>query len=82
MKKFLSLILALCLIMSISAVALAEENPTFTVAIVRWTEVWGTDFTETALLKEIGEATGVNIEWQPYWNGSWGDQKALMLAAA
>ncbi|MBQ9307906.1 MAG: extracellular solute-binding protein [Clostridia bacterium] len=81
MKKFLSLILALCLIMSISAVALAEENPTFTVAIVRWTEVWGTDFTETALLKEIGEATGVNIEWQPYWNGSWGDQKALMLAS-
>ena len=34
MKKLLSLALALCMLMSISAV-LAEENPTFTVACNR-----------------------------------------------
>ena len=67
MKKLLSLALALCMLLGVCAAALAEENPTFTVAVVRWTEVWGTDFTETAFLKEIGEKTGVNIEWQPYW---------------
>ena len=79
MKKLFSLLLALCLLLSVSA-AFGEEDNTFTVACVRWTEVWGTDFTETALLKEIGEKTGVTIEWQPYWNANWGDQKSLMLA--
>ena len=64
MKKLLSLALVLCMLLGVSA-ALADENPTFTVACNRWTEVWGTDFTETAFLKEISEKTGVNIEWQP-----------------
>ena len=81
MKKLLSLALALCMLLGVCATAMAEGNDTFTVAVVRWTETWGTDFTETAFLKEIGEATGVNIEWQPYWNGTWGDQKSLMLAS-
>ena len=76
MKKLLSLLLTLCMLLAASG-AFAEEDATFTVACVRWTEVWGTDFTETALLKEIGEKTGVTIEWQPYWNATWGDQKAL-----
>ena len=80
MKKLLSLLLVLSLTLSLGAVFAEDEN-TFTVACVRWTEVWGTDFTETAFLKEIGEKTGVTIEWQPYWNGTWGDQKSLMLAS-
>ncbi len=54
MKKLLSLLLVLCMTLSLGA-AFAEDDNTFTVACVRWTEVWGTDFTETALLKEIGE---------------------------
>ena len=81
MKKLLSLALALCMLLGVGATALAEDVPTFTVDCNRWTEVWGTDFTQTAFLKEIGEKTGVNIEWQPYWNGSWGEQKSLMLAS-
>ena len=79
MKKLLSLLLILCMLLSVSAAS--AEDDTFTVAIVRWTETWGTDFAETAFLKEIGEATGVNIVWQPYWNASWADQKSLMLAS-
>ena len=81
MKKLLSLALALCLLLSVGATALADDVPTFTMACNRWTEVWGTDFTETAFLKEIGEKTGVNIEWQPYYNQNWAEQKSLMLAS-
>ena len=43
MKKLLSLALALCMLLGVCAAALAEENPTFTVAVVRWTEVWQFD---------------------------------------
>ena len=53
MKKLLSLLLVLSLLLA-STAAFAEEDTTFTVACVRWTEVWGTDFTETALLKRSG----------------------------
>ena len=56
MKKFLSLFLALSLLLGVCGVAAAEDN-TFSVAIVRWTDGWGVDFTQTAFLKEIGEAT-------------------------
>ena len=80
MKKLLSILLALSMVLTLGA-SLAEENPTFSVAVVRWTDGWGVDFSQTAFLKEIGEATGVNIEWQPYYNSTWADQKSLMLAS-
>ena len=81
LKRWICLLLALTMVVGLCGIASAEENPTFTVAIVRWTDGWGVDFTQTALLKEIGEATGVNIEWQPYYNQNWGEQKSLMLAS-
>ena len=81
LRTLMSLVLAACLLLTMSAGALAAEDNTFSVAVVRWTEVWGTDFTETSFLKEIGEKTGVTINWQPYWNATWSDQKSLMLAS-
>ncbi len=81
LRMILAMLLALTMVVGLCGIASAEENPTFTVAIVRWTDGWGVDFTQTALLKEIGEATGVNIEWQPYYNQNWGEQKSLMLAS-
>lgn len=66
LRNLLSLVLAVCMLLGMCSVASAEEDATFTVAIVRWTETWGVDFTQTAFLKEIGEKTGVTIEWQPY----------------
>ena len=83
MKKMrmLALLLALTLALGLFGVAYAEETPTFSVAIVRWTDGWGTDFAETAFLNEIEETVGVNIDWQPYYNENWADQKALMLAS-
>ena len=81
LRTLMSLVLAACLLLTMSAGALAEGDNTFSVAVVRWTEVWGTDFTETSFLKEIGEKTGVTINWQPYWNATWSDQKSLMLAS-
>ena len=60
MRKILATLVALSLVLGLCGIALAEDS-TFSVAVVRWTDGWGTDFTETAFLKEIGEATGVNI---------------------
>ena len=80
-RKLLCLTLAAVMLISMTALACAEGDKTFTVGVNRWTQTWGTDFTETAFLKEIGEATGVTIDWQPYYNDNWGDQKSLMLAS-
>jgi len=84
MKKLstiVAMLLVLAMALGLCGAAFAEENPVFTVAVVRWTDGWGTDFTQTALLREISEATGVTIEWQPYYNQNWGEQKSLLLAS-
>lgn len=81
MRNLVALALAVCMLFGLCTVASAEEDKTFSVAIVRWTDGWGVDFTETALLKEISEATGVTIEWQPYYDATWSEQKSLMLGS-
>ncbi len=82
MKKLFAMVLALCLALSVCAFAQTEEETTTcTVAINRWTETWGVDFTQTAFLKEIGEKTGVEIEWEPHYDATWGEQKSLMLGS-
>ena len=53
---------------------------TFRVAICRWAESWGLDFTQTALLNEISESTGATIEWDTYYYADWAEQKSLLLA--
>lgn len=57
------------------------DAPTFTVATVRWTDAWPTDYLESGVMKEIEEQTGVNIDWQVYYNGDWAEQKSLLLAS-
>lgn len=56
------------------------EIPTFHVAIMRWSEAWGTDYSTTAFLKEAGEQAGVNILWDTYYAADWSEQKSLILA--
>ena len=80
MKKLLCLLLTVFMLLSVASVSLAEEPATFSVLVVRWTETWGEDFENTAFLKEIGEKTGVNIEWTMIPNGSWSEQKATLIA--
>ena len=61
-----------------------ESTPaatSFEVATVRWTDAWPTDFLETGVMKEIEEKTGVDINWQVYYNGDWAEQKSLLLAS-
>ena len=65
LRMILAMLLALTMVVGLCGIASAEENPTFTVAIVRWTDGWGVDFTQTALLKEIGEAGGDRFYWNP-----------------
>lgn len=57
------------------------EAQTFKVVTVRWTDAWPTDFLKTGIMKEIEDQTGVNIDWQVYYNGDWSEQKSLLLAS-
>lgn len=59
----------------------SDEVPTFTVATVRWTDAWPTDFLESGVMKQLEEEAGVNIEWQVYYNSDWSEQKSLILAS-
>ncbi|MGN0251244.1 MAG: hypothetical protein ACI4EH_07820 [Oliverpabstia sp.] len=58
-----------------------DEVPTFKVAVVRWTDAWSTDFTESGVMKQLEEQAGVNIEWQVYYMSDWAEQKSLLLAS-
>lgn len=58
-----------------------EEVPTYTIATVRWTDSWPTDFLESGIMKELEEKNGINIEWQVYYNSDWAEQKSLLLAS-
>lgn len=58
-----------------------EEIPTYTIATVRWTDSWPTDFLESGVMKELEEKNGINIEWQVYYNSDWAEQKSLLLAS-
>lgn len=58
-----------------------EEKPTYTIATVRWTDSWPTDFLESGIMKELEEKAGINIEWQVYYNSDWAEQKSLILAS-
>ena len=53
----------------------------FDITIVRWSEAWGMDFSDTAFLREINEKLGVTINWQAFWASDWSEQKSLLLAS-
>lgn len=61
--------------------ASGETVPTYTIATVRWTDTWPTDFLESGIMKELEEKHGINIEWQIYYNSDWAEQKSLLLAS-
>lgn len=58
-----------------------DSKASFKVVTVRWTDAWPTDFLESGVMKEIEEKTGVNIDWQVYYNADWSEQKSLLLAS-
>lgn len=79
MTRMLALLLTCAMLLPFAAFA---EAPTeFNIGIVRWTDGWGIDFTEAAVLKEIAEKTNVKINWNTYYYGDWSEQKALLLAS-
>ena len=95
-KKILCLLLALAMIFTLTACGGGngdnstpnagntgtgdDSQTTFRVAIDRWSEAWGLDFSQTAFLQEASEATGATIEWDTYYAADWSEQKALLLA--
>ncbi len=67
---------------SLAASGSGDENvPTYTIATVRWTDAWPTDFLESGIMKELEEKHGINIEWDIYYNSDWSEQKSLLLAS-
>ena len=86
MKKVLSFLMVFALIPAMlmaggSAEKQVEDDNTYHIAVVRWTNAWGTDFTEAAVLNEMAEKAGINIVWDVYYNSDWAEQKALLLAS-
>ncbi|MCD7813538.1 MAG: substrate-binding domain-containing protein [Lachnospiraceae bacterium] len=61
--------------------AQAEEKPTYTIATVRWTDSWPTDYLYEGIMQELADKHGINIEWQVYYNSDWSEQKSLLLAS-
>lgn len=57
------------------------DVPTYTIATVRWTDSWPTDYLKSGIMKELEEKHGINIEWQVYYSGDWSEQKSLLLAS-
>lgn len=58
-----------------------STSASFDIVTVRWTDTWPIDFLETGVMKEIEEETGVDINWQVYYNADWSEQKSLLLAS-
>ncbi|MDE7188016.1 MAG: extracellular solute-binding protein, partial [Lachnospiraceae bacterium] len=61
--------------------AASGDVPVYTIATVRWTDAWPTDYLESGIMKELEEKHGINIEWQVYYSGDWSEQKSLLLAS-
>ncbi len=57
------------------------SNNEFEISIVRWTDAWGIDFSQTAILNELAEKADVKINWDVHYYGDWSEQKSLMLAS-
>lgn len=78
-KKLVTLLLAAMMLLPL--LSFAEAPAEFDIAIVRWTDGWGTDFTEVAVLKELEAKQNVKINWNTYYYGDWSEQKSLLLAS-
>lgn len=61
--------------------AASGDVPTYTIATVRWTDAWPTDYLKSGIMKELEEKHGINIEWQVYYSGDWSEQKSLLMAS-
>lgn len=86
MKRFVSLFLALVMVLSMSA-ALAEvtyplttEPVTITIAVAQHDSDVVEDFNTKYAIKQAEEVTGVHIEWIPLIEGNTTERVATMLA--
>ncbi len=94
LRKYMSLVIVASMATAMMAGCGAQEKensqkaeggqsdiPTYTIATVRFTDTWPTDFLETGVMKELEEKHGINIEWQIYYHSDWAEQKSLLLAS-
>ena len=92
MKKLLSLLLALTMLLTCaSAMAeipagfhaegmpIVDEPVTFSVLTMRWGDM-GDSFTSNPFLVNLEKEANVKVDWQIVSSNDWGDQKPIMLA--
>lgn len=53
----------------------------FSIATVRWTDTWSTDFLKEGFMKEIEDKHNLDLNWQIYYYSDWAEQKSLLLAS-
>ncbi|MBP3655917.1 MAG: hypothetical protein J6K32_04390, partial [Clostridia bacterium] len=82
MKKLISLILALCMLMSVMTfgAALAEEVPTFHI-FAGVTSMSPPNETKP-LVQQLNEASGINVTWENVTGDMMTERKNLIFAAA
>lgn len=79
MKKLLSLVLALAMLLSCGA-AMAEEPKTFSVMTMRWAGM-GDSFATNPFLVNLEKEMNVKVDWQIVSSADWFDtQKPVLLA--
>lgn len=81
MRKIMSLLLALVLLVSIAMPATAEEAPTLRIAVLRDVDDKSTSFADKPILQEASKATGINIEWDEIPSTFVGDRVPVMLGS-
>ena len=82
MKKVISLILALCMLMSVTVfgTAVAEEKPTFHI-FAGVTSMSPPNETKP-LVKQLNEAAGIEVTWENVTGDMMTERKNLIFAAA
>ena len=58
-----------------------DDVTTYTIATMRWSDSWPTEFLHSGIMKELEDKHGIYIDWQIYYSSDWAEQKSLLLAS-
>lgn len=80
MKRLLSLVLALSMLLSLTLAAAAQAEEKVTLKVIVTPNIPTKDVNTIAYLKEMADKANVTIEWEPITSG-YGELKSVMLAS-
>ena len=77
MKKSLSLVLVMLMILGMCVSALAEEPVSFSVTFLK--NDWHGDPNNMEIMQKLEEEANVDVDWQIYSNATWSEKKNLII---